>query len=103
MLYDESIMTFSEAARTLPRIDGKRVHASTIWRWAQRGIRGIRLETRRVGGRFFTSREALERFTRALAELPPPGRQRAATMKDPKEARDRAIARAEARCKESGL
>jgi hypothetical protein len=41
---------------------------STVWRWVLRGVRGadgevVRLEAARVGGRWFTSREALARFT----------------------------------------
>lgn len=71
MLYDEDLLTFSEAAKNLPTIDGRRAHASTIWRWARKGIQGVKLETLRVGGRFVTSAEALERFSRKLAELPP--------------------------------
>jgi len=70
MLQDEQILTFTEAAKILPKINGRRPHPSTLWRWARRGINGLYLETRRVGGRFVTSAEALERFTKALAEIP---------------------------------
>lgn len=69
MLVNEHIVTFSEAAAKLPRFNGKRPHASTIWRWARKGLNGITLETRRVGGRFVTSIEALERFTIALSKV----------------------------------
>lgn len=34
----------------------------TIRYWTKWGIRGIKLESRRMGGRIFTSAEALERF-----------------------------------------
>lgn len=71
MLHDEKVLTFSEAARHLPRVNGRRPHASTIWRWARRGISGVKLETRRIGARFVTSVQALERFTAALAEVEP--------------------------------
>jgi len=70
MLHDEQILTFSEAAKVLPAVNGKRPHCSTLWRWARRGVQGVRLETRRIGGRFVTSAEALERFTKTLAEIP---------------------------------
>lgn len=33
-------------------------------------MRGLRLECLRIGGRFVTSMEAVERFGKALAELP---------------------------------
>lgn len=69
MLHDETILTFSEAAARLPLVNGKRPHASTVWRWARKGIgvQGIKLEALKLGGRFVTSFEALERFGRALA------------------------------------
>lgn len=47
------------------------VNTSTVWRWAQKGVRSIRLETFCVGGRRFTSEEAFARFvelTTAAAE-----------------------------------
>lgn len=47
---------------------GKRLHVSTIFRWANRGIRRVRLETVCVGARRMTSREALGRFFARLAE-----------------------------------
>jgi uncharacterized protein DUF1580 len=40
------------------------VSIPTTWRWAMRGIRGIRLETIQVGGRRYTS---LEAYSRAVA------------------------------------
>ena len=69
MLLNENIKTFTEAARTLPKVNGKRPHASTLWRWARKGLSGVKLETRRIGSRFVTSSEALERFTKSLAEV----------------------------------
>ena len=58
----ETLLSYAEAARSLP---GRGVNVSTIWRWVTRGVKGIRLETVTIGGRRFTSREALERFTAA--------------------------------------
>lgn len=54
----ETLLSFSQAAKTLPG----NPHISTIHRWRLRGIRGQKLETILVGGRRFTSVEALERF-----------------------------------------
>lgn len=59
----------TEATRLFPG----RPHASTIWRWYKRGVKGIRLEIVRIGGRPYTSREAIQRFierTTAAAEAP---------------------------------
>jgi Protein of unknown function (DUF1580) len=57
----QSLVLLSKAGECLP---GK-PHPSTISRWASRGIRGVRLETCLVGGRRYTSREALQRFIAA--------------------------------------
>jgi hypothetical protein len=69
MLYTEKIVSFTEAAEALPEINGKAVHPSAVWRWARKGIKGIKLETLRLGGRFITSMEALDRFSKALAAV----------------------------------
>jgi hypothetical protein len=42
--------------------------SSTFWRWALRGVRGRKLETVLIGGRRYSSREALDRFIRSLNE-----------------------------------
>lgn len=45
-------------------------HVSTLIRWWQRGVRGVRLETILVGGRRYTSIEAVQRFITRLSESP---------------------------------
>jgi hypothetical protein len=71
-IQSETLLTFAEAVHTLPG----RPHLSTLHRWRLRGVRGIRLETCLIGGRRFTSREALERFSAATTAAangePPP-------------------------------
>jgi hypothetical protein len=50
-------------------------HASTIWRWAGRGVRHHVLESVLIGGVRFTSAEAVQRFITSLnrpGDLPPP-------------------------------
>jgi len=61
---DESLLTLAQAARTLPNLrgNGNGVNAATVWRWAIKGCKGVRLETAIIGGIRYTSREALERF-----------------------------------------
>jgi hypothetical protein len=54
---------------------GRRVHVSTVWRWITRGLRGVKLETVKIGGTTCTSEEALRRFFAALSA----GRQQPAT------------------------
>jgi len=41
------------------------VAVSTVWRWAKRGIGGIKLGTIRVGGRDYTTDALWEDFVRA--------------------------------------
>jgi len=54
----ENLITLTQATKILPG----RPNVSTVWRWATHGCRGIQLETMKIGGRTFTSREALQRF-----------------------------------------
>ena len=67
-LQDE-LLTPKQAASLLPVIEGKPIDPSAIWRWARKGIQGVRLEHIRIGGRILTTMEALENFTRELAEV----------------------------------
>ena len=71
-IHNEHLMQLSEAADWLPRHRGKKIHLSTLWRWAKRGVQGVRLETIRIGGRTYTSREALQRFAIRRTVQPTP-------------------------------
>src|SRR4051812_7397319 len=64
----ETVLSLTEAASRLPRRRGsKKPHVATLYRWAQRGLRGVRLETIQVGGTLCTSSEALQRFFNRLS------------------------------------
>lgn len=63
-LSSETLLSLRDAAKSLPG----RPHISTIFRWRRVGVRGVRLETCRIGGRRFTSVEALNRFLIAINE-----------------------------------
>jgi hypothetical protein len=65
----EALITLTEATKLLPRVNGKRVHISTLWRWCRRGLKGISLEYLRCGAKIVTSHEAMNRFFTALAQL----------------------------------
>ncbi len=69
-LLDEGLISFAEAASSLPAIQGKRVSSACVWRWARKGLRGVRLEHRQIGARFLTSRPALDRFFASVAAVP---------------------------------
>jgi hypothetical protein len=88
----EALISPADAARRLPPFRrGRPVHPSCVLRWIADGIRlrdgsRLRLAAVRIGARWLTSVEALERFVRAQtprpADAPPPRtpvqRQRAA-------------------------
>lgn len=68
----ETIITLPEAAAMLPaRRGGRKVHVSTLFRWAQKGCRGVRLEVVRIGSALHTSKEAMARFCDRLTEAHP--------------------------------
>ena len=54
----EKVLTFTQAAKALPG----RPNVATLWRWRTAGCRGVKLETVLVGGKRYTSREAIQRF-----------------------------------------
>ena len=98
-IHNEHPLTLSDAADSIPGRTGSGVHVSTTWRWAQRGIRGVRLETILIGGIRYTSREALQRFfesTTAAADGITP------SARTPSQ-RQRAIRQAERELKDSGI
>ena len=58
----EELITLAEASRCIPN----RPDVRTVWRWIERGCRGVVLDSIRIGGRRYTSAEAIERFLSAL-------------------------------------
>jgi hypothetical protein len=66
-LSNERLIPLARASQAIP----SRPHASTAVRWARRGVRGVKLETILIGGRRFTSHEAIGRFVSRLSEPQP--------------------------------
>jgi hypothetical protein len=68
----QKILSLSEAARSVPPLDGRTPHLASIWRWCRRGIRRggtlVKLDYVRVGRRIGIPPEALDKFFRELAE-----------------------------------
>ncbi len=96
----EQVFSLTEAARRLPlprRRKGAKPHVSTLYRWAQRGCRGVRLEAIQCGGTLCTSAEALQRFFDRLSE--PTGKTAPPTPSDCRSA----VARARAELDEAGI
>lgn len=46
---------------------GDRIHRSVPYRWAHQGLRGVHLPTIRIGGRLYTSVQAIAWWTAALS------------------------------------
>jgi len=66
-IHQEQIIPLSAAPRHLPkRPSGKKIHISAVYRWISRGVRGVVLESARIGGCTYTSLEALQRWSDAL-------------------------------------
>jgi hypothetical protein len=59
LLEEEERISLTEAARQL------NVSPSTVWRWAMRGVRGVKLETQVWGAKRYTTERALEEFREA--------------------------------------
>jgi hypothetical protein len=68
----ETPLPLNTAAGLIPPArNGKKTHLSTLMNWIRRGARSpsgerVRLEAVRLGGRWMTSREALQRFAEQL-------------------------------------
>jgi hypothetical protein len=103
----EEVLSLSEAARALPSVHGKRLHPSTLWRWARKGIRGVRLDYARLGRSIVTTRAALADFATRLAAAdtapPAPTPPQSPRQRPRSEARrTEDVARAEARLRKAG-
>jgi len=48
---------------------GFRPHPSSCYRWRTSGVKGVKLETQRNGGRRVTSIEAVHRFNTKISDL----------------------------------
>ncbi len=94
---NENILSLTEAAKRLPRRrKGSRPHVATLYRWASRGCKGVRLETIQIGGTLCTSVESMQRFFDILSEPRQP-----TSRKRPDRQRD--IDAAEAECDQDGI
>lgn len=89
----ETLLTIPEAAREIPP---KGVDVATVWRWVLRGTRGRKLESVLIGGRRYTSREALARFSQPAIHQP-------GSSKPTSRQRERQIAAAEAELAAMGV
>jgi hypothetical protein len=87
----ETPIRITEAHRYVPGSPSR----PTVERWRLRGIRGIRLETVLVGGRRYTTEEAIDRFLTACNGGQP--------VLPTSERRAAEIARVDRECQAAGL
>jgi hypothetical protein len=92
-LHNEELLSLAEATKRVPPArQGEKTHLSTILRWILEGAKApdgsrVKLEALRLGSRWMTSTEALQRFAERLTPVldgtppqtprPPAARQRA--------------------------
>jgi len=64
------LISITAAARLpwMPRRDGRPLHVATLYRWASRGVNGIKLSTVMVGRTRCTTEQELSDFFKALTE-----------------------------------
>lgn len=62
-------LSLAQAARALPKLGGKRIHPSSLWRWCRRGVRGHRLAYLKLGGRIVVTLAGIQEFAEQLAAL----------------------------------
>jgi hypothetical protein len=61
----EQAIPLSEVPHYVPKRRGKKVHYSTVFRWATKGVRGRVLATALSGGLRYTTIEEVHRFLSA--------------------------------------
>ena len=67
----EAKILMNEGAAHWSRITGApRPHRGTLIRWAIKGCRGKRLRAETLGGRWFTTTDAIEEFLRHVSQPP---------------------------------
>jgi len=60
---DDELVLLRDVPGILPRTSRKKkVSMGTVFRWANRGIRGTKLDILRIGHSIYTSRRALDHF-----------------------------------------
>ncbi len=65
---EETLIPIGQVPQKLPpRPSGKSVHVTSVYRWINHGVRGVKLESLKVGGTTYTSTEALQRFAEGLS------------------------------------
>ncbi len=94
-LLAETPIPFSKAGELIPGNPALK----TLYRWSLKGINGVILESYRLGGRRFTTKQALARFIDRVSQRGSPAPPASAERRG----RDDAISRAERALDEAGI
>ena len=88
----EAMILIRDVPKEIEQLTGQRPHSSTVWRYIQRGVRGVVLETILAVNKRLTSKEAVHRFIMASSR---PGQAAVALNQSPSSRRRAAAADAE--------
>ncbi|TWT69345.1 DUF1580 domain-containing protein [Crateriforma conspicua] len=67
-LHPDRMMRLGASAGIVERITGERPHPSTIYRWATRGLKGVKLRTAFAGGHRRTTEQWIREFFANITE-----------------------------------
>jgi len=58
----DELIPLQQVPDLLPKENGRKKHIRTIFRWVHHGLQGRKLRTVRIGGRHYTTADALNAF-----------------------------------------
>jgi hypothetical protein len=62
-------MSLNEAAAYIDSITGRRPSMKNVYRWVDKGLGGVKLEAHKIGGRWYTGRQAIDAFLEATDKV----------------------------------
>lgn len=62
-------LSLREAVKLLPEVNGRKPHHTTLFRWVNDGVNGLRLPHVRLGGRILVTESDLRDFCGACAAV----------------------------------
>ncbi len=68
----DKLLTLGQASATVHELTGRKVSTPSLWRWARKGLNGVRLRYVRVGRAIMTRRQFIEDFFSDLAAADAP-------------------------------
>ncbi len=71
----DKLISLKDAAKLFPKAGGGHIHSKTVKNWITHGYQGIKLEGAQVGSKFYTTTDALRRFSEQLNERRQPDAQ----------------------------